>query len=130
MNLQICVVNIGMCVCSCVLSHFSCLTLCNLMDCSPPGSAIPGVFQARILEWVAMPSSRGSSWLRDRTHVSLSPVLADGFFTTRATWEAQIEECFILLCFFFYCFVGIAFFTHWRFVATFHWTIVLVPFFQ
>ena len=35
----------------------SCPTLCNLMDCSPPGSSVPGILQARILEWVAMPSS-------------------------------------------------------------------------
>ena len=45
----------------------SCLTLCNPIDCSPPGSSVRGIFQARILEWVAIPSSRGSSWSRDRT---------------------------------------------------------------
>ena len=39
----------------------SCLTLCNPMDCSPPGSSVCGILQARILKWVAMPSSRGSS---------------------------------------------------------------------
>ena len=38
---------------------------CDPMDRSPPGSSIPGILQARILEWVAMPSSRGSSWPRD-----------------------------------------------------------------
>ena len=38
-----------------------CLTLCDPMDCSPPGSSVHGIFQERILEWVAMPSSRGSS---------------------------------------------------------------------
>ena len=43
----------------------SCLTLCNLTDCSPPGSSVHGIFQARILEWVAIPFSRGTSWLRD-----------------------------------------------------------------
>ena len=37
------------------------LTLCNLMDCSPPGSSVHGILQARILEQVAMPSSKGSS---------------------------------------------------------------------
>ena len=37
----------------------SCLTLCNPMDCSPPGSSVHGIFQARMLEWVAIPSSRG-----------------------------------------------------------------------
>ena len=38
----------------------SCLTLCNLMDCSLPGSSVSGILQARILEWIAMPFSRGS----------------------------------------------------------------------
>ena len=40
----------------------SCLTLCEPLDCSPPGFSVYGILQARILEWVAMPSSRGSSW--------------------------------------------------------------------
>ena len=45
-------------------------TLCNPMDCSPPGSSVHGISQAGILEWVAISFSRGSSQLRDRTHVS------------------------------------------------------------
>ena len=49
----------------------SCLTLCNPKDCSPPGSSAHGVFQARIRGWIAMPSSRGSSRPRDRTHASI-----------------------------------------------------------
>ena len=49
----------------------SCLTLCDPMDCSPPGSSVHGILQARILEWVARPFSRGSSRPRDWTHVSL-----------------------------------------------------------
>ena len=56
--------------CSCNLVTQSCLTLCDPMDCSPPGSSVRGSLQARILEWVAMPSSRGSSRPRDRTQVS------------------------------------------------------------
>ena len=47
-----------------------CLTVCDPKGCSPPGSSVNGIFQARILEWVAMPSSRGSSWPRDRTCIS------------------------------------------------------------
>ena len=43
---------------ACVLSHFRCRTLCNPMDYSLPGSSLQGILQARILEWVAMPSSR------------------------------------------------------------------------
>ena len=48
----------------------SCLTLCNPMDGSLPGSAVHGIFQARILEWAAISFSRGSSQPRDRTLVS------------------------------------------------------------
>ena len=48
----------------------SCLTLCDPIDGSPPGSSIPGILQERTLEWVTIPSSRGSSWPRDWTQVS------------------------------------------------------------
>ena len=48
----------------------SCLTLCDPMDHSPPGSSVHGSLQARMLDWVAISSSRGSSWPRDRAHVS------------------------------------------------------------
>ena len=47
-----------------------CPTLCDYMDCSPPGLSVHRILQARILEWVAMPSCRGSSQPRDRTQVS------------------------------------------------------------
>ena len=60
--------------CSCVWmlkSLLLCQTLCDPMDYSPPGSSVHGILQARILKWVAMPSSRGSSWPRDWTCVSL-----------------------------------------------------------
>ena len=46
--------------CCCLVSEL-CLTLCNPMDYSPPGSSVHGILQARILEWVAISSSRGSS---------------------------------------------------------------------
>ena len=49
------------CVCARAKSLQSCPTLCDPMDCSPPGSSVRGILQARILEWVAMPSSRGFS---------------------------------------------------------------------
>ena len=51
----------------------SCPTLCNPMDCSLPGSSVHGIFQARILEWVAISFSSGSSWPRDQTWVSCVP---------------------------------------------------------
>ena len=47
-----------------------CLTLCDPTDCSPPGSSVHGILQARILQWVAIPFSRGSSQPRDQTQVS------------------------------------------------------------
>ena len=61
-----------------VLVAQSYLTLCNLVDCSSPGFSVHGILQARILEWVAIPSSRGFSQARDRTQVSH---IAGGFFT-------------------------------------------------
>ena len=54
------------------------VTLCDPIDCSPPGSSVHGISQARILEWVSMPSSRGSSWPRNPTCISCT---AGGFFT-------------------------------------------------
>ena len=54
----------------CVLVTKSCPTLCDPMDCSLPGSSVLGILQARILEWVAIPFSSGSSRPRDRTWVS------------------------------------------------------------
>ena len=65
----------------------SCPTLCNPMDCSPPGFSVHGILQARILEWLAMPSSRGSSRTREWTRVSC---IAGRFFTIWATKEAHI----------------------------------------
>ena len=62
------------------------------MDCSPPGSSVHGVLQARILEWVAMPSFRGSSQPRGRTQVSHN---ASGFFTVWDTREAYIDQTYI-----------------------------------
>ena len=62
-----------------------CPTLFDPVDCSPPGFSVHGKSQARILEWVAISSSRGSSQPRDRTRVSCS---ANRFFTIRVTREA------------------------------------------
>ena len=62
-----------------------CPTLCDLMDCRPPGSSVHGTLQAWISEWVAIPFSRGSSWPRDWTQVSC---IAGRFFTIWATTEA------------------------------------------
>ena len=70
-----------------VLVSQSCLTVCDLMDCSPPGSSVHGILQAKILEWGAIPFSRGSSWPRDRTCVSC---IAGRFFTIWANrWAVK-----------------------------------------
>ena len=61
-----------------------CPNLCDPMDCSPPGSSVHGIFQARVLEWVAISFSRGSSWPRDRTQVSC---IVGRCFTIWATRE-------------------------------------------
>ena len=73
----------------CVFVAQLCLTLCDSMDCSPPGSSVHGIFQARILEWVAFPFSRESSQPRDWTQVSC---IMSRFFTSWATREARILE--------------------------------------
>ena len=72
-------------MCACLVAQ-SCLTLCDLMDCSLPGSSVHGISQATILEWVAICFSRGSSQARDRTQVSW---MAGRFFTIWATREAH-----------------------------------------
>ena len=81
-----------------VLAAQSCLTLCNPTDCSPPGSSVHGILQARILEWVAISFSTVSFWSRDRTQVFW---IAGRFFTVWVTREAQrtlgICGCFYLL---------------------------------
>ena len=75
-----------------VLLAQSCLTLCNPMKCSLPGSSIHGILQVRILVWVAMPFSRGSSWPMNRTLVSCIA----GRFHNWATRESciRIYSCY------------------------------------
>ena len=65
----------------------SCPTLCNPMNCSPPGSSVHGISQARILEWVAISSTRGSSLLGIEPVFLVSPSLAGSLYH-QATWEA------------------------------------------
>ena len=76
---------------ACVLSHFNLVrpTLCDPIECSLPGSSVRGILQARILEWVAMPSSRDLPYPGIELVSLMSPALAGGFFTTSATWEAH-----------------------------------------
>ena len=62
------------------------LTLCNPMGCSPPGSSVCGILQAWVLEWVVMPSSRGSSGPRDQTQVSYVSCIGRRVLSTSTTW--------------------------------------------
>ena len=75
----------------------SCPTLCNRMDRSSPCSSVCGIFQARILEWCAISSSRGSFWLRDEIWVSCISCIVGRFFTPWAVGEALIEAFELLV---------------------------------
>ena len=74
---------------TCVYAQL-CPILCDPMDCSLPDSSLHGILQARILEWVAMPFSRGSRQPRDQTQVSRS---AGTLFTVRATRDENSHTC-------------------------------------
>ena len=82
----------------CVKSLQSCLTLCDPMDCSPPGSSVHGILQARILEWLAISYSRQSPWPRDWTHVSCvfpiggGCVISHGIFRQYFCWIKDQEK--------------------------------------
>ena len=83
------------CVCKCSVTQ-SCPILCDPMDCSPPGSSVHGIFQARTLEWVAISYSRGYSQLRDRTCVSCVSYIDRQILYHWATWEA-LQMTYIIL---------------------------------
>ena len=80
-------------MCACPVAQ-SCLTLCIPMDCSPLGSSVHGILQARILEWVAMPSSRGSSQPRDGPRNSCISCTAGRFFTAELPGKPPVQHCF------------------------------------
>ena len=82
--------------CMCVCAQL-CLTFCDPMDCSPPDSSVHGIhssvhgiLQARLLEWIAISSSWGSSQPRDRTWSLASPALTGRFFTTEPPGNPRI----------------------------------------
>ena len=87
---------------SCAIQYFlsillatqSCLTFCDPMDYSPPGFSVHGILQARILQWVAIPFSKGSSWPRDQTQVS---GIAGRFFTICATRDEKLVTKTVLM---------------------------------
>ena len=79
--------------CVCVLVAQSCLTLCDPTGCSPPGFSVHGILQARILKWIAIPFSRGTSQPRNRNLVSC---MAGRFFTVWATGKSSLScSCYL-----------------------------------
>ena len=99
----------------------SCPTLCGPMDCCPPRSSVRGILQARILEWVAIPFSRGSSWPRDWTLVSC---IAGRFLPSepsgKPTFYLKCKSDVILLSFSFYH-------PHSRTQATYYYICAVAP---
>ena len=96
-------------------------TLCNPMDCSPPGSSTHGILQARTLEWVAMPSSRGSSRPRDQTEISH---IVSRFFTVWAIREAPCTVVFFVISVYFA--ILCVFYTFYVFYWTFMYFIFYI----
>ena len=83
---------------TCVCVHAqSCLTLCNPMNCSLPSSSVHGIFQARILEWVAISSSRASYSPRVEPMSPALPALAGGFFTAEPSGKHPLLSTVHLL---------------------------------
>ena len=85
---SVCVcVCVYVCVCVCARAQL-CPTLRELMDCNPPGSSICGIFQTRILEWVAISHPSGSSQPRHRTRISSISCIGRWILYRCITWEA------------------------------------------
>ena len=78
-------------MCVCLVTQL-CPTVCNPLDYSPPGFSIHGIFQARILEWVATSFSRGSSQSEDRTCISCVSCFVGQYFTHWTIWEVFLSH--------------------------------------
>ena len=74
------------------------LTLCNPMDCSPPGSSVHGIFQARVLEWGAIAFSKGAWGQRNNSFLC---TLAQGIFNSKNLWGSSY--CYFILGVLIYC---------------------------
>ena len=83
-------------VCACSVAQL-CPTLCDPIDYSPPGSSVHGIRQARILELVAISSSRESSQSRDQTCISCVPCIGRQILYHCTTWEAHIKGTYICM---------------------------------
>ena len=74
----------------CAKSLQLCLTLCDTIDCSPPGSSVHGTLQARILEWIPSPVPGDLLDPVIEPSSSMSPALTGSFFTINVTWEGPL----------------------------------------
>ena len=83
--MPVAMINISLLFLDCAYCYAWSFTLCNTVDCCPPGSLSVVILQERILKWIAMLSSKGSPLARDWTQV---PHITGRFFTVWATWEA------------------------------------------
>ena len=97
----------------------SCPTLCNPMDCSPPGSSFHGIFLARILEWVGISFSRGSFQPKDRTLVSCVSCIADSLPTGPPGKPVYTYTCCIFICT--YAYVVCVYMFIWLLLVLFPW---------
>ena len=92
-NCRVKLFHVCMCVCVCMYVCVKllqlCLTLCDPMDCCLADSSVHGILQARILEWVAMPSPGDLPDPGIKPTSLMSPALAGKFFTTSITWKAH-----------------------------------------
>ena len=85
-----------LCMAAQLLSHVRCFY--DPVDCSPPGSSAHGIFQARILEWVAISSSRGSSRPRDQTRISCISCTGRWILGHCTTWQAPLTSAACIYC--------------------------------
>ena len=81
----------------CVVTQL-CPILCDPVYCSPPGTSVHGILQARILEWVAISFFRGSSWPKDRTWVSRTTGRCFTLWATREAQESEVTQSCLTLC--------------------------------
>ena len=109
-------------VCVCVFSHTHVQVMSNSFVTpwtSPPGFSVPGISQTRILEWIAISFSMGSSKSRDQTHISC---IAGGFFTTEPPGNeykyACVYVCVYIYIYFFFFISSVQLLSHVRLFAT------------
>ena len=92
MRLVLRMVSLNILLCHYSVCAPSCRTLCNPMDCCPPGSSVHGIIQPRVLEWIATSSSRGFSRPRDWTGISCVSCIGMKILYHWATWKAIVSS--------------------------------------